>query len=200
MGKSELKIIDWEYADYRIERFDEFTLLCQARSNPPFTDCSFLSSFERAQFVCISFLILLFLKEIQPRYVSQPLKGFSNYLEGVQRIVNDRLVVVNQTVGPFYFEFLSELVRLDKFSDIVLITGSSDQQLLMEFTELGIVIDRGIEYQKSNPILRVGTWLLFSLAVLVKVLISQCPVRVENHIGFFVAIHLLAPLLGLIRR
>ena len=63
----------------------------------------------------------------------------------------NRLVVVNQTVGPFYFEFLSELVRLDKFSDIVLITGSSDQQLLMEFTELGIVIDRGIEYQ--NPIL-----------------------------------------------
>ena len=112
----------------------------------------------------------------------------------------NRLVVVTQTVGPFYFEFLSELVRLDKFSDIVLITGSSDQQLLMEFTELGIVIDRGIEYQKSNPILRVGTWLLFSLAVLVKVLISQCSSKVENHIGFFVAIHsLLAPLLGLIR-
>ena len=112
----------------------------------------------------------------------------------------NRLVVVNQTVGPFYFEFLSELVRLDKFSDIVLITGSSDQQLLMEFTELGIVIDRGIEYQKSNPILRVGTWLLFSLAVLVKVLISQCSSKGrESYWVFCSNPPLLAPLLGLIR-
>ena len=76
MGKSELKIIDWEYADYRIERFDEFTLLCQARSNPPFTDCSFLSSFESGT-VCLYLLsdIIVRLKEIQ-QVCSQPLKGF----------------------------------------------------------------------------------------------------------------------------
>lgn len=85
VGKKEIKIIDWEYADHRIKRFDEFTLLSAARTAHAFKNSNIFTKYSDVEvyFFMLSDLLVR-LNELTPNYVSIPLNSFRTYISRLE--------------------------------------------------------------------------------------------------------------------
>ncbi|MDA8654330.1 hypothetical protein N9M50_04300 [Alphaproteobacteria bacterium] len=76
-----------------------------------------------------------------------------------------KLILVNQTVGPFYISLIKEIVESGMFKNVCLVTGTADPDILQELKGHGVEVMSCVSYKNTNIFLRLTTWSIFSLQI-----------------------------------
>ena len=112
----------------------------------------------------------------------------------------NRLILVNQAVGPFYLSLIREISASERFDSISLITGTYDPEVLKELRSQGVEVNCCASYNNTKMCLRLLTWLLFSLQVVAHVIKEMCLGQRLNTLWLFSSNPpILSPLLSLLQ-
>jgi hypothetical protein len=108
------------------------------------------------------------------------------------------LILVNQTVGPFYLSLIKEIVESGRFKSVCLITGTYDPDILQELIGHGVAVKSCISYKNTSIFLRLMTWSVFSLQILFHLGKSLFCIQRSDYVWLFSSNPpLLSPLLSL---